>query len=117
MLHLSHSPPSLYNASAVNALRGGFFQRGFMIPTQFLNLSIFDTLLKKVEEEFGFQTCGGLVLPCEVGFFKGVLKILEKDEQRFHGVELEEVFKTFSKVKKGLHKPMSKGCKYGGSWL
>ncbi|XP_058111843.1 uncharacterized protein LOC131255161 [Magnolia sinica] len=89
----------------------------FVIPTRFLNLPIFVSVLKKAEEEFGFQMCGGLVLPCEVDFFIGVLKILEKDKQRFCGVELEEVFKTFSEVKKGLHKPMSRGCKYGGGWL
>ncbi|XP_058068411.1 protein SMALL AUXIN UP-REGULATED RNA 12-like [Magnolia sinica] len=85
--------PSGYLAVYVGAER-----RRFVIPTRFLNLPIFVSLLKKAEEEFGFQTCGGLVFPCEVGFFKGVLKILEKDEQRFRGVELEEVFKTSSEV-------------------
>ncbi|KAL5974193.1 hypothetical protein ACLOJK_030856 [Asimina triloba] len=76
----------------------GTERRRFVIPTRFLNLPIFVALLKKAEEEFGFQTCGGLVLPCEVEFFKGVLKVLEKDEQRFRGVELEEVFKMLSDV-------------------
>ncbi|XP_058113127.1 protein SMALL AUXIN UP-REGULATED RNA 51-like [Magnolia sinica] len=73
-------------------------RRRFVIPTRFLNLPIFVALLKKAEEEYGFQACGGLVLPCDVGFFKGVLKILEKDEQRFRGFGLEEVLKLFSEV-------------------
>ncbi|XP_058078604.1 auxin-responsive protein SAUR41-like [Magnolia sinica] len=88
----------------------GAEQCRFVIPTQFLNLPIFVSLLKKVEEEFRFQTCSSLLLPCEVGFFKGVLKILEKGEQRFYGVELEEVFKTFFEVSFDPCKEMMGSC-------
>ncbi|XP_050117651.1 protein SMALL AUXIN UP-REGULATED RNA 51-like [Malus sylvestris] len=37
----------------------------FVIPARFVNLPVFVGLLKKVEEEFGFQSNEGLVLPCE----------------------------------------------------
>ncbi|KAM1087447.1 hypothetical protein EV1_012997 [Malus domestica] len=40
----------------------------FVIPARFVNLPVFVGLLKKVEEEFGFQSNEGLVLPCEVVF-------------------------------------------------
>ncbi|OVA19267.1 Auxin-induced protein [Macleaya cordata] len=73
-------------------------RRRFVIPTRFLNLPIFVSLLKKAEEEFGYQSDGGLVLPCEVGFFKRVLKVLEKNEQRFRRLELDEFLKMFSEV-------------------
>ncbi|MCL7044132.1 hypothetical protein MKW94_005199 [Papaver nudicaule] len=65
-------------------------RRRFVIPTRYLNLPIFVSLLKKSEEEYGFQSNGGLVLPCEVVFFKRVLKLLDKDENRFRRLELDE---------------------------
>ncbi|PIA43912.1 hypothetical protein AQUCO_01800157v1 [Aquilegia coerulea] len=70
----------------------------FVIPTRFLNLPIFVSLLKKSEEEYGFQSSGGLVLPCEVRFFKGVLKFLHRDEQRFGKMKLDDFFNMFSEV-------------------
>ncbi|KAF8400179.1 hypothetical protein HHK36_013475 [Tetracentron sinense] len=73
-------------------------RRRFVIPTRYLNLPIFVSLLKKAEEEFGFQSDGGLVLPCEVGFFKGVLKLLEKDEQRFRRLQLDEFLNMFAEI-------------------
>ncbi|PIA58808.1 hypothetical protein AQUCO_00500624v1 [Aquilegia coerulea] len=54
----------------------------FVIPTQ----------------EYGFQSSGGLVLPCEVIFFKGVLKFLHRDEQRFGKMKLDDFFNMFSEV-------------------
>ncbi|XP_010263292.1 PREDICTED: auxin-responsive protein SAUR71-like [Nelumbo nucifera] len=73
-------------------------RRRFLIPTRFLNLPIFISLLKKSEEEFGYQPHGGLVLPCEVGFFKRLLKVLEKDEQRFRQMELDDFLNMFPDV-------------------
>ncbi|KAK6945216.1 Small auxin-up RNA [Dillenia turbinata] len=71
----------------------GLERRRFLIPTRFLNLPIFRSLLKKAEEEFGFQPSGGLVLPCDVSFFKELLKFLERDEKKFGGLSLDEIFK------------------------
>ncbi|KAF8389476.1 hypothetical protein HHK36_026171 [Tetracentron sinense] len=73
-------------------------RKRFVIPTRYLNLPIFVSLLKKAEEEFGFQSDGGLVMPCEVGFFKGVLRFLEKDEPRFRRLEFDEFLKMFSEM-------------------
>ncbi|KAF5787699.1 putative small auxin-up RNA [Helianthus annuus] len=71
-------------------------RRRFVIPTHFINLPVFVSLLNKAEEEFGFQTNGGLVLPCDVGFFKMLLSILERDERRFGSLDLDDFTKMFS---------------------
>ncbi|KAL8202042.1 hypothetical protein R6Q57_011189 [Mikania cordata] len=42
----------------------------FVLLTRFLNLLVFMSLLNKAKEEFGFQTSGGLIIPCDVMFFK-----------------------------------------------
>ncbi|MFS7981453.1 putative small auxin-up RNA [Helianthus anomalus] len=44
--------------------------RRFVIPTRFINLPVFASLLNKAEEAFGFQTTGRLVLPCQVEFLE-----------------------------------------------
>ncbi|XP_009341743.2 auxin-responsive protein SAUR50-like [Pyrus x bretschneideri] len=70
----------------------------FVIPARFVNLPVFVGLLKKAEEELGFQSNGGLVLPCEVVFFKEMLRFLEKDESRFGRLGLDELLKVVSEV-------------------
>ncbi|XP_062029712.1 protein SMALL AUXIN UP-REGULATED RNA 51-like [Rosa rugosa] len=68
-------------------------RRRFVIPARFVNLPVFVGLLEKAAEEFGFETTGGLVLPCEVAFFKDILKFLEKDERKFGKLALDEFLK------------------------
>ncbi|KAI3811505.1 hypothetical protein L1987_21229 [Smallanthus sonchifolius] len=58
----------------------GSERRRFVIPTRFLNLPVFVSLLNKAEEEFGFQTTGGLIIPCDVSFFKRLLKVLARND-------------------------------------
>ncbi|KAK6139716.1 hypothetical protein DH2020_026547 [Rehmannia glutinosa] len=70
----------------------------FVIPTRFLNLPVFVALLQQAEEEFGFQTTGGLVLPCEPDFFREILRFLEEDEEKFRGVGLDEFLDMVSEV-------------------
>ena len=70
----------------------------FLIPTRYVNLPVFVTLLKRAEEEYGFKFSGGIVVPCEIGFFRKVLEILEKDERKFGRLELDEFLKMFSEV-------------------
>ncbi|RWR75210.1 auxin-responsive protein SAUR71-like protein [Cinnamomum micranthum f. kanehirae] len=94
----SDSNPPRRITSGFFAVYVGAEQIRFVIPTRFLSLPIFVALLNKAEEEYGFQARGGLVLPCEVGFFKGVLRILEEDEQRFRGWELDDVLQLFAEV-------------------
>ncbi|KAL3825570.1 hypothetical protein ACJIZ3_021599 [Penstemon smallii] len=74
----------------------GTERRRFVIPTRFLNLPVFVALLHQAEEEFGFRTTGGLVLPCEPGFFKEILRFLEEDEEKFRLLELDEFLKLIS---------------------
>ncbi|KZV49015.1 hypothetical protein F511_09611 [Dorcoceras hygrometricum] len=81
-------------------------RRRFVIPTRFLNLPVFGALLHEAEEEFGFQTSGGLVLPCEPSFFEEILRYLEEDEEKFCRLELEDFLKMGSEV--GFDRP---GCK------
>ncbi|PRQ20037.1 putative small auxin-up RNA [Rosa chinensis] len=68
-------------------------RRRFVIPARFVNLPVFVGLLEKAAEEFGFETTGGLFLPCEVAFFKDILKFLEKDERKFGKLALDEFLK------------------------
>ncbi|PWA82806.1 small auxin-up RNA [Artemisia annua] len=70
----------------------------FIIPTRFLNLPVFITLLNKAEEEYGYQRNGGLVIPCDVIFFKKVVKVLERNEEGFKMFDLEDFVKMFDDV-------------------
>ncbi|KAI3803203.1 hypothetical protein L1987_31352 [Smallanthus sonchifolius] len=74
----------------------GAEHRRFVIPTRFLNLRVFVSLLNKAEEEFGFQTTGGLVLPCDVVLFKKLLNALEKDERGFGALDFDDFTEMFS---------------------
>ncbi|KAF6141768.1 hypothetical protein GIB67_027946 [Kingdonia uniflora] len=76
-------------------------RKRFIIQTRFLNLPIFRSLLDETEEVFGFQPDGGLVLLCDVGFFKQVLKLLQKDEHRYRKMGLEEFVEMFGGVNSG----------------
>ncbi|KAH0979204.1 hypothetical protein GBA52_006381 [Prunus armeniaca] len=76
----------------------GIDKRLDMAKARFVNLPVFVGLLKKAEEEFGFGCSGGLVLPCEVGFFKEILRFLERDESKFGRLGMEEFLKMVSEV-------------------
>ncbi|KAL0315962.1 UNVERIFIED_CONTAM: Auxin-induced protein X10A [Sesamum calycinum] len=88
-------------------------RRRFVIPTRFLNLPVFVALLDEAEEEFGFQTTGGLALPCDTGFFINILQLLEEDEEKFGGLGLDEFLKTVSEV--GLESLDQSSCKDSSS--
>ncbi|KAJ0567109.1 putative small auxin-up RNA [Helianthus annuus] len=68
----------------------------FVIPTRFLNLPVFLSLLKKAEEEFGFQTTGGLVIPCDVTFFKRLLQVLNRDDNGLSKLDLDDFTAMFA---------------------
>ncbi|XP_073137854.1 protein SMALL AUXIN UP-REGULATED RNA 12-like [Henckelia pumila] len=95
--------------SGTVAVYVGKERRRFVIPTRFLNLPVFGALLHEAEEEFGFQTSGGLVLPCEPGFFQEILRRLEEDEEKFCGFELQEFLNM------GLGSLDRPGCKESSS--
>ncbi|KAG5564940.1 hypothetical protein RHGRI_000968 [Rhododendron griersonianum] len=95
------------------AVYAGPERRRFVIPTRYLNLPVFLSLLDRAEEEFGFQTNGGLVLPCEAEFFAGVVELLERDEQRYGIFGLDDFVEMFSDVGFGSCKETQNGCGYG----
>ncbi|KAL6312508.1 hypothetical protein AAG906_001839 [Vitis piasezkii] len=101
-MKLRHAPLQMpltpCTPSGFLAIYVGSEQERFLIPTRYVNLPVFVTLLKRAEEEYGFKFSGGIVVPCEVGFFRKVLEFLEKDEKKFGSLELDEFLKIFSEV-------------------
>ncbi|XP_044481307.1 protein SMALL AUXIN UP-REGULATED RNA 10-like [Mangifera indica] len=79
--HSPEPPPDV--PKGYLAVYVGLELRRFIIPTSYLSHSVFKLLLEKAEEEFGFDHCGGLTLPCEIETFKYLLKCIEnqKDHQ------------------------------------
>lgn len=61
--------------------------RRFIIPTSYLSHSLFKVLLEKAEEEFGFDHCGTLTIPCEIETFKYLLKCIES-HQKDHSYDI-----------------------------
>ncbi|XVF23313.1 hypothetical protein REPUB_Repub13aG0026600 [Reevesia pubescens] len=49
----------------------------FIIPTEYLGHQAFGILLRKAEEEFGFQQEGVLKIPCEVSMFEKILNMVQ----------------------------------------
>ncbi|ESW32224.1 hypothetical protein PHAVU_002G303700 [Phaseolus vulgaris] len=68
----------------------------FAIPARFLNLAVFEGLLKQTEEQFGLRGNGGLVLPCQVPFFSNVVKFLHKDEHKYGKLSLQDFLNLVS---------------------
>ncbi|KAL6137326.1 hypothetical protein ACLB2K_062618 [Fragaria x ananassa] len=62
-------------------------------PSAAPNLSSSSNIASCSATEFGFETTGGLVLPCKVSFFKEILRFMEKDERRFGKLSLDEFLK------------------------
>ncbi|ERN12524.1 hypothetical protein AMTRI_Chr01g113950 [Amborella trichopoda] len=68
----------------------GLERQRFVIPAKYINLPVFRPILQRAAEEYGFHFNGGLVFPCEVGFFKQLLLILEKSERKIENLSLDE---------------------------
>lgn len=75
------SPPKGFLAVSVGEER-----KRFVIPTEYLGHQAFRVLLRKAEEEFGFQQEGVLRIPCEVSVFEKILQMVElkKDAMFLH---------------------------------
>lgn len=114
VLSQSDSDSDHYSArripSGFLAVYVGEERRRFVIPARFMNLPVFGALLNRAEEEFGFQPSGGLVLPCELPQFKGLLKLLEIDEQRFGILGLDELFAMSSQLNFVSCKEINNAC-------
>ncbi|XP_006659774.2 auxin-induced protein 15A-like [Oryza brachyantha] len=70
-MHMASSRSSSSSAAAADVPRGhlavyvGERRKRFVIPTACLKHPSFVLLLKRVEDEFGFDhRCGGLTIPC-----------------------------------------------------
>ncbi|KAH7848729.1 hypothetical protein Vadar_006910 [Vaccinium darrowii] len=96
------------------AIYAGAELRRFVVPTRYLKLPVFLSLLNLTEEEFGFRIDGGLVLPCDAEFLEGVLEFLERDEHRYGGLGLDGFINMFSDVGFGSCKERESGCGHGG---
>ncbi|GJT05054.1 putative small auxin-up RNA [Tanacetum coccineum] len=57
---------------------------------------VFITLLNKAEEEYGYQISGGLILPCDVSFFRNLLHVLERNEREFGTLDLDDFVTMFN---------------------
>lgn len=68
----------------------GSEHKRFLIPIRFLNLTIFKCLLREAAEEFGHRVNGCLILPCEISFFREIIKHLKKNEHVYGKLSLEE---------------------------
>ncbi|MBA0811758.1 hypothetical protein Gohar_025777 [Gossypium harknessii] len=68
------------------AVSVGEERKRFVIPTEYLGHQAFRVLLRKAEEEFGFQQEGVLRIPCEVSVFEKILEMVElkKDAMFLH---------------------------------
>lgn len=49
----------------------------YIIPMEYLGHEAFGILLRKAEEEFGFQQEGVLKIPCDVSMFDSILNLLQ----------------------------------------
>ncbi|KAF3794899.1 Auxin-responsive protein [Nymphaea thermarum] len=50
----------------------GDSRKRFVIPTSFLNNPSFQALLRRAEEEFGFEHQSGLTIPCNEAAFQAL---------------------------------------------
>ncbi|OMO65546.1 Auxin responsive SAUR protein [Corchorus olitorius] len=68
-------------------------EKRFIIPTQYLGHQVFGILLRKAEEEFGFQQEGVLKIPCEVSMFENILNLLQnKKDVDIDGLFFNDLF-------------------------
>ncbi|EOY26271.1 SAUR-like auxin-responsive protein family, putative [Theobroma cacao] len=72
------------SAASADAVPKGFLAvcvgkelKRFVIPTEYLGHQAFGVLLRKAEEEFGFQQEGVLKIPCEVSTFEKILEMVQ----------------------------------------
>lgn len=60
-------------------------RKRFVVKTEFANHPLFKILLEEAESEFGYNSQGPLILPCEVHIFLKVLVEMDQEEIDDHG--------------------------------
>ncbi|XP_071907840.1 protein SMALL AUXIN UP-REGULATED RNA 9-like [Coffea arabica] len=74
------------------ALYVGEARQRFVVPTGHLSHPLFRMLLEKASDEFGFDQRNGLVVPCSVTAFQGVLSAVECCNGKFDFGDLVQEF-------------------------
>eukprot|EP01018_Ginkgo_biloba_P020004 Gb_20564 [translate_table: standard] len=67
----------------------------FIIPTAYLNHSLFRALLEKAEEEYGFDHQMGITIPCEEVVFEYLTSLLGKSDPNLTSLELDELINLY----------------------
>ncbi|CAN1143836.1 Auxin-responsive protein SAUR72 [Linum perenne] len=79
---------------------GGEMKR-YVVPTEYLGHVAFRQLLREAEEEFGFQQEGVLRIPCEVGAFEEILKVVRGKTTSFSSEHVNHSMVTSSSDDEG----------------
>lgn len=70
----------------------------FVIRTEYVNHPIFKMLLEEAESEFGYNSKGPLVLPCDIDIFLKVLMEMDSDEiigHHRHGCSFARTYSSY----------------------
>ncbi|XP_057819780.2 auxin-responsive protein SAUR15 [Cryptomeria japonica] len=67
----------------------------FIVPTAYLNDSLFKALLQKSEEEYGFDHQMGITIPCEKVAFRYLTSMLGKKNPELKSLELDEIISAY----------------------
>lgn len=87
-LNKQHSCPNYATNTTAEVPKGHFaiyvgetYRHRFVIPISFLKHPLFQELLKKAEEEFGYDhPTGGLTIPCSIDAFLNVTTVLNNHQ-------------------------------------
>eukprot|EP00249_Psilotum_nudum_P015649 c25447_g1_i1 orf=863-1384(+) len=101
--HNSNQKSSATPSSPLLDVPQGYFavyvgkeRRRFVIKIEHLNQPLFQALLARVEEEFGFNHEGGLTIPYPVAFFEHLLWLLERKDPATQTLQLQELAEVYS---------------------
>ncbi|XP_058079091.1 indole-3-acetic acid-induced protein ARG7-like [Magnolia sinica] len=67
----------------------------YVIPVKYLKTHVFETLLSRAEEEFGFSNMGAIRFPCETVLFEHLLWLLNREDPSVDNLEMEELLKFY----------------------
>lgn len=71
-------------------------RKRFVISTKYLNHQLFKALLKRSEEEFGFQNQGGLAIACEPVLFEHLLWLIGTNNPSANTTQLQELLDFYA---------------------
>ncbi|GLJ24095.1 hypothetical protein SUGI_0459460 [Cryptomeria japonica] len=68
----------------------------YIIPTDYLNHSLFRALLEKAEEEYGLDHQMGLTIPCDEVAFQSLTSLLQKNDPAVGNLSVDELMELHS---------------------